>query len=188
MGKWADGPASYGWISIALHWLSVAAILGLLFIGGSIEGERTAALLHLHTTIAVIAYPLLTARIAYRLAKGHPRRLPRQGPIAYAVGRWVHYGLILALTAMLVSGPVAAWSGGLALDAGPWRLTAPSAPQPQLHAIAHAVHYVAANCLGWGTLLHVLAVTKHVAIDGDGALERILAPAADKPSEVDPGA
>lgn len=177
--RWSDGPAAYGWVSIGLHWLSAAAILALLFVGGSMEtGDRSgpSPTLHLHTSLALSVYVLLAARVAWRAAKGHPQRLPRQGRISYALGRWFHWALMLALAAMLVSGPLAAWSGGLPIDLWAWRAPAATPPSPRLFALAQQVHYVAANCLGWGAVVHVLAVAKHVAVDRDGALERMLFP------------
>lgn len=176
---WADGPARYGWFSIGLHWLGAGLVLALLFIGGSIgapgaSGSRE--MLGLHVSLAVTAYALLATRVAWRLAKGHPQRLPRQGATTYAVGRYFHYALLLALAAMLVSGPLMGWSGMVRLEVWGWPVPRPSGLQPQLFEAMHAVHFVAANVLGWGTLAHVLAVTKHVAIDRDGALGRMLTP------------
>ena len=157
--------------------MSAAAILALLFIGDSIGAPGDAGhMLHLHTSVALTGYAVLVARVAWRFARGHPSPSPRQRRAGYALGRALHIGLLLALAAMLASGPLLAWSGGLPLDLWNWRVPAPFEASPGLFAAASRVHAVAATCLGWGILLHILAVAKHVAVDRDGGFERILVP------------
>ena len=50
----------------------------------------------------------------------------------------------------------------------------------------HAGHVVGAWILGWGTLLHVLAVIKHMAVDRDGAFDRMMVPAVEQEAEEGP--
>lgn len=180
--RWQDGPRSFGWLSILLHWLGAAAILTLLFVGNSIHstsGTHGEAGLRLHTTIALSAYALLWTRIVWRIARRHPDRLPGQGQRGYAIARLFHWLLLAALAAMLVTGPLMAWSGGLPLDFYGFEVPAPIAPSPALFEIMHAGHVFAASILGWGIFFHFLAVIKHIAIDRDGSFDRMMLPSGD---------
>jgi cytochrome b561 len=176
--QWADGARSFGWVSILLHWSGAIVVISLLFVGNSIHarGADGDAALKLHTTIALSAYALLWARLAWRWQSGHPERLPRQRLRLYAIARPFHWLLLGALGIMLVTGPVMAWSGGLPLRFFSLEIPAPITPRPWLFSLMHAGHVAAAMILGWGTLLHVLAAIKHVAIDRDGAFDRMMAP------------
>ena len=76
-----DTRTGYGWISIALHWLTAIAILTIWFIGSSIQSDLATGsfeTLRLHTSIAITAYVLLWARIIWRFRQGHPDALPEQ--------------------------------------------------------------------------------------------------------------
>ena len=64
-----DTRTGYGWISIALHWLTAIVILTLWFIGSSIQSDLatgSTSTLRLHTSIAITAYVLLWARVIWR--------------------------------------------------------------------------------------------------------------------------
>src|SRR5690606_11531691 len=90
-----DTANGYGWVSIALHWLTAIVILTIWFIGSSITAQEDMAeherLLRLHTSIAILAYALLWVRIVWRFVKGHPGPLPGQAGLFYAIGKYTHY-------------------------------------------------------------------------------------------------
>jgi cytochrome b561 len=174
-----DGRTDFGWISIGLHWTGAILVLALLFIGNSIRSPETAMqsnMLRLHTTLALVFYVLLWARVVWRFRVGHPAPLPKQKPFTYAVGAWFHYVLLMALGAMLVSGPLMAWAGDLPLRVWDLRIRSPFGASPALFPAMRAVHVAAATVLGWGTLLHLLAVLKHTVIDRDGSFDKIMEP------------
>ncbi len=78
----SDSRSGYGWISIALHWLTAVIVLTMFVIGTLSQSAGEAdypRLVHLHTTIGMTAYVLLWGRIVWRFAVGHPGPLPRQG-------------------------------------------------------------------------------------------------------------
>jgi cytochrome b561 len=177
--RWLDGTADFGWISILLHWTAAVVLVSLLFIGNSIEASDAADrdhALRLHTTLALAAYLLLWLRVIWRMAKGHPRPLPRQGKIAYAIGKPFHYLLLGAIVVMLLTGPLMAWSGELPLRLWTLEIPSPIGADSQLFFLMRAGHIAAATVLGWGTLIHIVAVVWHVAIDRDGAFDRMVAP------------
>ena len=111
----ADTANGYGWISIALHWLTAAIVLTMFVIGSMSQGaaeETSLRLVHLHTTIGVTAYVLLWGRIVWRFMMGHPGPLPRQGALFFAIGKYFHFLLLAAIAAMLISGPAMIWLDG----------------------------------------------------------------------------
>jgi cytochrome b561 len=170
-----DHSGGYGWISIALHWLTAAAILVLLFAGDSI-GELGAEARNTHTTIATCAWIVLAARIGWRLQQGHPPRPPRQGRFSFTLGISVHYLLLAALAVLLVSGPLAGWASGLGIAIFGLQVPGAEAPAYELHAAARWLHAVGAGTMAAGVVLHVAGVLKHMFVDRDRTLDRILAP------------
>jgi cytochrome b561 len=180
--RWQDGPRSFGWVSILLHWVGAGVILTLLFAGNSIhssKGVNGDAALRFHTTLALSAYALLWMRVIWRVVRRHPRRLPRQSRGSYAIAAPAHWILLAAIALMLVTGPLMAWAGGLPLRFFSLDVPSPIAPTPWLFETMHAGHLAAAWILGWGTLLHVLAVIKHMAVDRDGSFDRMMVPYED---------
>ena len=170
-----DPIAGYGWISIALHWLGALAVIALLFIGSSIGAEP--GMLRLHTSVAFCAYAILWARVIWRLIQGHPAKSPKQGPIAFAVGKWLHFAMVLAVAVMLLSGPFMAWTGGIVIGVFDW-FEAPNVVDvdAEVHLLLRKVHATTAGVLASSVVLHVVVVIKHMAFHNDGTLERIMVP------------
>jgi cytochrome b561 len=179
--RWRDGRSYFGWISIILHWTGAIVVLALLFIGNSIHaaGLDGDTVLALHTSIALSAMGLLWFRVLWRVMKRHPDRLPTQNKAYYAIGKPFHYILVGAIAMMLTTGPLVAWSGGLPLRFWVVEIPSPFAQNPSLFHLVLGAHIAGATVLGWGTLLHVVAVIKHAAIDRDGAFDRMMAPPRD---------
>src|SRR5262245_35707075 len=105
----------YGWISMVLHWFRAIVILRTWFFASSITSARAAgssATLRLHTSIAITAYILLWARVIWRFKQRHPAATPEQRGTFYEIGKYTHYVILAAVAAMLISGPLMAWSRG----------------------------------------------------------------------------
>ncbi len=174
-----DGKADYGWISIGLHWIGVVLVWTMLFVGDSIGGpgaELQSAMLKLHTTIGLSLYAVFWARVLWRAKVGHPQPLPRQKRLYYRVGKVFHYLLLAGIAAMLISGPLMAWSGAIPLRLFDLVVPSPIPESPGLFAAMRGLHAAGAAVLGWGSLVHVMAVIKHTVVDRDGALDKIMVP------------
>src|SRR5215203_1319753 len=107
-----DTSTGYGWISIALHWLTAILILTIWFIGSSITSDLAIgsnATLRLHTSIAISAYLLLWIRVLWRFKHGHPKAMPEQRGVFYEIGKFTHWAILAAVVAMLISGPLMVW-------------------------------------------------------------------------------
>ncbi|HEX7080071.1 MAG TPA: cytochrome b/b6 domain-containing protein [Gammaproteobacteria bacterium] len=175
-----DTAAGYGWLSIALHWFTAIVVIVLLFIGDTIstlQGQERADTLLLHTSIAITSYVFLWARIILRFGYGHPGPLPKQRGVFFLIGKYVHYTLLAALAAMLISGPLMVWFGGDGI--GVWHWFVIPSPFEQNFAVRDALHRVhagAAVTVLILTLLHLVGVYKHSAFNQDGTFGKMLVP------------
>lgn len=174
-----DTPTGYGWISIALHWITAVLIVVLLFLGNTIDtalGEARQAALVKHTSLAVTSYLILALRIIWRFYHGHPRPTSRQqAGAAYTLGKWTHLTMLAALALMLVSGPLMVWSSGNEIVVYAWfTLPGPLPTSFPLSDFFHTVHTGSALTIFLGILLHLGGVYKHLAFNQDGTLTKIL--------------
>jgi cytochrome b561 len=173
-----DSAAGYGWVSIALHWITGCAVIVLLFVGSSIASDDPATMgrmLLLHTSIAVLSYVFLWARVIWRWRHGHPGPLPTQRGIAFLIGKYVHLTMLGAIPVMLISGPLMVWAGGNAIAVFDWfTIPSPIRPHEGLRGAAHAAHAAGALVIFAGTLLHLGGVYKHAAFNQDGTFGKML--------------
>lgn len=175
-----DTAAGYGWVSIALHWITFVSISLLLYFGSSIgayEGTAREEMLRLHTSMAAVSYVFLWARVIWRFVWGHPGPTEDQGRIAFFVGKWTHMAMMVVLSIMLVTGPLTAWLGGQAIDVFDWfMISSPFEPNLSLAASVHRVHRWTAIALFIAILLHIGGVYKHLAFNQDGTFTKMLFP------------
>jgi cytochrome b561 len=170
---------AYGWAAIALHWVSAAGIVVLYITGeGAEEGEERvaeAAANLQHVSIGALLFAFLAARILWSLSQPKPVPLEANRWLRLAA-QWVQ-GLFLAMIAIqLVTGPLAVWAEGEPLRVFDWAaLPSPFGGRVEwLGGAAGAIHSAAANLL-WPLLgLHVLGAVKHLFIDRDATVRRML--------------
>lgn len=187
-----DTATSYGWISIAFHWITAIVIIALLFIGNSIatfEASARAEALALHTSIGISSYLLLWVRIIWRFVYGHPGPLSGQKGAFFTIGKWVHYIVLVALGLMLVTGPLMAWSDNTAIQVWDWfAIPAPFQTGFAFRDLMHSVHRMSAIVIFVGILLHLGGVYKHTAFNQDGTFVKIIVPGKAVSAEVSEGA
>jgi len=176
----ANAKSGYGWVSIALHWLAAVAIVTLFVIGNQFEdmprGPDKAALMGLHFAIGILAAPLLLARVLARFVQATPEPA-RQHRLLVVLSRVVHIGLALAIVVLVISGPLAVWSMGRSINVfGLFEIAGPIARNHELHEIAETVHGVTVKVLVGLVAVHVLGVVKHLVLDRDATLLRMLRP------------
>ena len=173
-----DTRTGYGWISIALHWLTAILILTIWFIGSSIKSDLEAgsmATLRLHTSIAISAYVLLWARIIWRFKQGHPDAMPGQAGVFYLIGKYTHYAILAAVAAMLITGPLMAWSRGEPIYVFDWfTIPGPYGMNMDLYTFLHGIHVWGSRIIIVGTALHLGGVYKHAAFNQDGTFGKML--------------
>jgi cytochrome b561 len=171
-----DTASGYGWISIALHWLTAAVVLTMWTLGTLSQSapEGDTRLVDLHTTIGITAYALLWARIVWRLCVGHPGPRPRQAALLFPLAKFFHYLLLLAVGVMLISGPLMVWTHGDAIQMFALAIPSPLRMQPAVHDVLRQVHGYTAAFILIGIVLHVLAVFKHMIVNRDGTFDKIM--------------
>ena len=172
-----DTSHGYGWISIALHWLTAAIVLTMWIVGTmsqvASEGDYQ-FLIHLHSTIGVATYVLLWARIAWRFKVGHPGPRPGQHTFLFPVAKWFHFLLLAAIGTMLISGPLMVWSAGDAIDVFAFAIPSPIGANPPLHDVLRIIHGYTASLIVVGIVVHVVAVFKHMIVNRDGTFDKIM--------------
>jgi cytochrome b561 len=173
-----DTRTGYGWISIALHWLTAIAILTIWFVGSSIEADvaiGSDSTLRLHTSIAICAYVLLWIRVLWRFKQRHPGPMPGQAGFFYDVGKYTHYLILIAVGAMLISGPLMVWSRGDVIHVFDWfAIPGPFGAHMWLLDIVHPIHVWCSRIIIIGTVLHLGGVYKHAAFNQDGTFGKML--------------
>lgn len=183
--QWTNTKDGYGWISIALHWLAVIAILAMLITGFRAEflgeaGDRAgrAAMMGLHTGFGATFLIVLLARVVSSWVQVKPTPVEQPRPLMWLAAA-THQILLLAILVQIVSGPLAVWSGGRAINVfGLFSLPGPFPERNQdVHEFAELLHAIGRWTIIVAGSLHIVAVVKH-ALERRGVLRRMLAPAA----------
>ncbi|MES2343906.1 MAG: cytochrome b [Pseudomonadota bacterium] len=171
--------AAYGWAAIALHWISAVGVTALYLLGEQMEEapDRAAkiAAQNLHVSVAVLLFTFLAARLLWSLSQPHPRPL-EQNVWLHRAATAVQVLFLLMIAVLLVTGPLAIWSGARPIQV--FDLFAIPSPFPTrvewLHEAAEEVHGAASKLFWPLIVLHVAGALKHLVIDRDGTLQRIL--------------
>ena len=175
-----DTENGYGGVSILLHWVAAITMIALFVLGQAAEdaadSERK-SLLGLQISIATSMYLILVGRIGWRLFNGRSRVLIQQSKPLMLLAHWIPIILLAGLALMLLSGPIMVWSKGYPINIfGLISLPSPLGKMETLHEAMEALHKLGAKLLFFAFILHMLGVLKHLIIDGDNTLKRMLVP------------
>jgi cytochrome b561 len=172
----------YGWVAIALHWISAVGVIALYFLGEALEDAegRAARLVAMtnHVSVGVLLFTFLAARLIWGAAQPHPEPLERNRWLRLAATT-VHILFAVMILVLIVSGPLALWSMGRPLpvfDFGSIPSPFPGRNRP-LHEAMEEVHELASKLFWPLIILHVGGALKHAVIDRDRTLLRMLWPA-----------
>lgn len=184
MTQWINTKDGYGWISLSLHWLAVLAIILMLILGFRAEmlgeaGDRAgrSAMMAWHIGFGAILWLVLFARVLSSWLQPKPAPVAQARPLMW-LATATHQLLLVAILIQLISGPLAIWSGGRAINVFDlFAIPSPFAERNQgAHEFAEVLHAVGRWTIIVLASLHILAVVKHTFIDKDRVLQRMLAP------------
>jgi cytochrome b561 len=171
--------SGFSLISRLNHWIVGGAVLALFGLGLVFHemprGPDRASLQALHVSIGTLAILPILFRIFWRVREGFPKPLP--APRWQVAAKVVHWGLLLCLLGMVISGPLSQWSGRIGtLDVFDWfSIPSPFSPSRAFQEAAENAHAVIARpFLLILLVVHVLAVVKHLVINKDRSLMRMI--------------
>jgi cytochrome b561 len=182
--QWINSREGYGWLSIVLHWLAAIAVIVMLatgfradMAGDAGDREMRAALMGLHVSFGAAFALVLLARVLASYAQPRPSP-PEQAPALKFMASATHQILLLAILIQVISGPLAVWSGGRAINIfDVVSIASPFAERNDgVHEFAEVMHAIGRWTLVVAIALHVAGALKHAMIDRDGVLQRMLAP------------
>ncbi len=182
--QWTNNERTYGWASILLHWLGALSVILMLAIGLQADwaGEagdraRRAEIMGWHISVGVTVAALLIARVIAHYAQKQPAPVPQPRALSI-ISKATHHLLLLAIVLLFISGPMAVWTGGRALNV--WGVLSIPGPfserNEDMHELAETIHAVGRYMLYVLIPLHVLGALKHLVIDRDDTFKRMLAP------------
>lgn len=172
--------AAYGGLSRVNHWLGALLFTGVILVGlylaySGVEGEERAPIMSMHRATGTVLLLFAVWRVWWRVRQGFPG--PLDGVPAWQVtaSRAAHWGLIICMLAMPLSGifPMSLL-GGRPIDIYGLFTLPPIMDIEGIRPIGRQIHglvaYVFIALIG----LHLLATLKHTVIDKDGTLARML--------------
>jgi cytochrome b561 len=175
-----QGRMRYTRTAIWLHWLLALALFGQIAFGfllDEIAPRDTPArsgVINLHKSFGIVLGGLIVARLAWRLFHAPPPWPATMGPGERRAARAVHIALYACMVTMPASGYVASNFNRFGISFfgfawPPWGIASPS-----VYAFFIGVHVATAFVFCTLIVGHVLAAIKHVVVDRDDVLARIL--------------
>ena len=168
----SSGTGGYSLRSIVVHWLAAILVVALFF---THEGERGTAAYLFHVSAGAIVGLFLLWRVWHRIQRGstHP---PEQAAIFNFAARFVHWGLLIAIVVVVVSGYLLPWSLGRELDVFGFGIPSPMGANRNVHEFMERVHDVTGHLFIPLLAVHVLGAVKHAVFDRRGAGLRMFTP------------
>lgn len=168
-------PARYGIVSQSLHWVTALLVVVLILSGkaGDIDAEDGNVLYFWHSSLGLLIFLLVVARIIWRFITPPPKKLATGSRLMGRVAAGLHLIFYVLLVALPLSGWLASSAeGGLVSLFGFGTL-----PRWSVGAggeLFEEAHEVLGNILLILVVLHGLAALKHHFVDKDDVLLRML--------------
>lgn len=170
--------ASYGWPAKTLHWgmaLLLVSLVALgLYMSDMPRGEEKSALIRLHASSGLLAFTLLTVRLAWRLMNVSP------DPISSEVwktrlAKLVHWGLYGIVAAQVSTGAMSLMTVGWDLPFYDlFSIPTPFERDIPRHQFWEGLHVASWYGFAGLMLLHLGAVLYHQTIGRTPVLKRML--------------
>ena len=182
----ANTKHTYGWLTIALHWIAAFGVIAMFATGiqaylageaGDRAARATAMGLHISTGATLFAF--FAARIALHFSQVQPEK-PAQASWLNTLSSVTQNALLLAVLIQIVSGPLAVWSGGRAINVFDFvSLPSPFTERNNgVHEAAEFAHAIGRLLILVFLPLHAIGAFKHLLLDRVGVFSRMLWPRA----------
>jgi cytochrome b561 len=177
--QWRNSQATYGAVSVVLHWVIALVVFGLFGLGVWMRTlDYYSPWYHdapeIHKSLGVLLFIAMLARVIWRFASPGPVALASHGPLTRAATKVGHGLLYLGLFAVMIAGYLISTAEGAPVSVfGVFQVPAVMAPFADQGDIAGAVHKYLAWSLVIFAVLHGLAALKHHVIDRDTTLLRM---------------
>ena len=170
---------SYDQTTVILHWAIAVLVISLLVLGllmqyASPDRETKLFYQGIHISIAILAYVFLAWRIIYFIRREKVSE-PKQSKIFQGLARWIPRLLLIAIAIQMLTGPFIVWTGGRDIQVFNWfSIPTPFERMADLHHLLEDIHGYSAKSMLALLILHIGGVIKHVFIDKDNVLKRML--------------
>lgn len=169
----------WGAIQQSLHWLTLALLLVLAWIGlrmGALpNGPDKIAAYALHKSIGLTVLALVVLRIGWRVFAKSPAPLPNSPRWQHTIAQLTHLALYALLLAMPLSGWLLNSAAGFPLQwFGLFNLPALTGHDEALHTLVVQTHQTLFWTMVALVLLHASAAFYHHLFMGDATLARML--------------
>ncbi|MFN7056996.1 cytochrome b [Hyphomonas sp.] len=171
---------NYAGVSRVNHWAGSLLFGGMLIVGfylayGGLERDARAPIMGLHRATGTLLLLFAVWRVAWRIRQGFPS--PMDGVPAWQVtlSRITHWGLILSMLVMPLSGvfPMSLLAGRT-IDLYGLVTLQPLAEIEGMRPLGRQLHQIAAFAFAGFIALHIAGALKHLMIDKDGTVQRML--------------
>ena len=169
----------WGGVSKTLHWLVVALILAMAWLGLTMgdlpNGPDKIATYALHKSIGLTILALVLLRLGWRLYAGAPATVAGTPPWQERIASLTHWALYALLLAMPLSGWVLNSASGFPLQwFGLFNLPAIAGKDHDLHELAEQIHELLFWTLVALVVAHAAAAFYHHLFQRDATLARML--------------
>lgn len=170
---------AYGWIAISLHWISAGGVLALYLLGERMEqasgtGAKLAAQ-NLHVSVGALLFTFLIARLFWSASQPRPAPLEANRWLRIAA-RAVQTLFLVMIGVLLITGPLSVWATSRPIEV--FGLFAIRSPFPLriewLHEFMEEIHGAATKLFWPLIVLHLAGALKHLVVDRDPTLQRML--------------
>lgn len=175
---WRNGPHSFGWLTIGLHWLSALLVVGLLALGIwmvtlTYYSQWYYPAPNLHKSAGMLFAGVLLVRAGWRLVNIQPSARGRHWEqLAAHISHWLIYVLLFGI---VISGYLLVTAEGAGISVFGWFEIPASSIQFERQAdLAGWWHRWLSYVLIALLAVHIAAALKHQFIDRDGTLTRML--------------
>lgn len=161
----------YSRLSIIVHWIAAICVVALFF---THEGNRDSLSFAFHVSGGAVIGVFLIWRVLYRTRRGFASK-PDQHVLLNLVSKLVLWGLLISILAVTVTGYLLPWSVGQPISfGGLFDIPSPLPRSRPLHELMEQVHDLAGHVIVPLFLLHVLGAMKHLIINRDGVMQRMI--------------